>query len=193
MYVITDKRFSTSSVNCINWSVSLCRVESVLLPNKVVDQKMKNWRQTSSMKTSLIALLIPKNNLYSDSMRKAVQLPALECEVSLACLTVSHSLLNKWHWNTRTLCRSSVMCGSFNFFLWKDENNNYTSHNFIFETLYIVAYYRFYAFLFLDFLTNFSPECVEWKLNGIPCVTVNIHILTWKCFSCSDAVAFLNL
>lgn len=70
---------------------------------------------------------------------------------------------------------------------------NYTSYDFIFETLYIVAYDRFYAFLFLDFLTNFSPECVEWKFNGIPCVTVNLHILTLKCFSCSDAIAFFNL
>lgn len=193
MYVITDKCFSTSSVNCINWSVSLCRVESVLLPNKVVDQKMKNWRLTSSMKTSLIALSIPKNNLYSDSMRKAVQLPALECEVSLACLTVSHSLLNKWHWNTRSLCRSSVMCGSFNLLLLKNENNKlYKSRFYIWNFVYCCLL-QILCFLFLDFLTKFSPECVEWKLNGIPCVTVNIHILTLNCFSCSDAIAFLNL
>lgn len=135
MYVITGKHFSTSSVNCINWSVSLCRVENVLLPNKLVDQKMKNWRQTSSMKTSLIALSDPQNN--SDSMRKAVQLPALECEVSLACLTVSHSLLNKWHWNTRSLCRSSVMCGSFNFLLWKDASDKlYKSWFYIWNFVY---------------------------------------------------------
>lgn len=53
---------------------------------------------------------------------------------------------------------------------------SYTSHDFIFETLYIVAYYRFYAFS-LDFLTNFSPKCVEWKLNCIPLKTVNLRIL----------------
>lgn len=157
MYVITDKRFSTSSVNCINWSVSLCRVESVLLPNKVVDQKMKNWRQTSSMKTSLIALSLPKNNLYSDSMRKAVQLPALECEVSLACLTVSHSLLNKWHWNTRSLCRSSVMCGSFNLLLWKDENNKlYKSQFYIWNFVYcclLQILCSFVSWLFNKFFT----------------------------------------
>lgn len=162
--------------------MSLCRVGSVLLPNKVVDQKMKNWRQTSSMKTSLIALLIPKTNLYSDSMRKAVQLPALECEVSLACLTVSHSLLNKWI-ETQEACVEVQWCVVLLIYSCeKMKITNYTSHNFIFGTLYIVAYYRFYAFLFLDFLRNFSPECVEWKLNGIPCVTVNIHILTLQCF-----------
>lgn len=60
----------------------------------------------------------------------------------------------------------------------KVQVTNYTSHDFILETLYIVACYRFYAFSFLDFLTNFSPECVEWKLNGIPFMTVNLHIAT---------------
>lgn len=36
----------------------------------------------------------------------------------------------------------------------------------------------FMHFRFLTFLTNFSPECVEWKLNGIPFMTVNLHIAT---------------
>lgn len=153
MYVITDKHFSTSSVNCINWSVSLCRVESALLPNKLVDQKMKNWRQKHrAWRPHWSHFQIPKNNLYSDSMRKAVQLPALECEVSLACLTVSHSLLNKWHWNTRSLCRSPVMCGSFNFLLWKDASDKlYKSWFYIWNFVYCCLLQILCIFCFLTF------------------------------------------
>lgn len=68
----------------------------------------------------------------------------------------------------------------------KMQVTSYTSHDFIFETLYIVAYYRLYAFL-LDFLMNFSPKCLEWKPNCIPLKTVHLHILN---VLCSGVIAF---
>lgn len=154
---------------------------------------MKNWRWNRAWRPHWLHFRFPKTTCTVTQWGKLFSFQPLNVK-SLwhVWQYLIHSSINDIE--TQEACVEVQWCVVLLIFSCeKMKITNYTSHDFIYETLYIVAYYRFYAFLFLDFLTNFSPECVEWKLNGIPCVTVNIHILTLKCFSCSDAVAFLNL
>ena len=151
MYVITDKRFSTSSVNCINRRVSLCRVESVLLPDKLVDQKMKNWRQTSSMKTSLIALSDSQTTCTVTQWGKLFSFQPLNVKslwhvwqylIHSSINDILHKLLVfQVQWCVVLLISSSQ----------KMQVTNYTGHDFIFETLYIVPIMDFVRFCFLTF------------------------------------------
>lgn len=159
MYVITDKRFFTSSVNCINWSVSLCRVESVLLPNKLVDQKKK---------------ILKTNMEHEDLIDRSSRFPKTTCTVTQWGKLFSFQPLNVkslWHvWQylihssindieTQEACVEIQWCVVlFISSCEKMQVTNYTSHDFISETLYIVAYYKFYTFLFLEFLTIFFTQ-----------------------------------
>jgi len=83
---------------------SFCRVERNLLPNKLVDLKFEKRKKKAEDKNKHEDVIFDvtfgffPEGLCSDSIWKAAQLPALECEVSLACpAVVSHSLLNKQH------------------------------------------------------------------------------------------------
>lgn len=84
------------SVHSINWSVSLWDGRKPL-PNKEVEKNLMTNTKHEGVTFDVTFGSFPKR-LYAVTQHGGFRLPALECEVSLACLAVvPHSLLNKQH------------------------------------------------------------------------------------------------